>query len=147
MINSLFMLGSSYNKDRKISIMFMLGWIAYMFIGSDSSLGITFPIVNAIVFFCISISINMIKNKKINTILSIFSIIIWSIAIDIICYFFYPAITFSSNIFTYVLKGIIFNFKYIFSNILAICVINSIVWLINHDKVYRKKEENVSITQ
>ena len=32
MINSLFMLGSSYNKNRIISIAFMLGWIAYMLI-------------------------------------------------------------------------------------------------------------------
>ena len=87
MINSLFMLGSSYNKNKIVSCIFFIAWIVYMLIGSDLSLGLTFPIINAIVFIIISISINLVKNRKLNTILSVFSILIWSIVIDIICYF------------------------------------------------------------
>ena len=56
MINSLFMLGSSYNKNRIMSIFFMLGWMAYMIIGSDLSLGLIFPIINDIIIFIIYIN-------------------------------------------------------------------------------------------
>lgn len=135
MINSLFMLGSSYNKDRKISIAFIIGWIAYMFIGSDLTLGATFPIVNAIVFLSLSIIINLIKNKKANTILSICSILIWSIVMDIICYFAYPMLVGNQNIFAYVFQGILFNYKYIFSNLVAICLINAVIWIIDNVEV------------
>lgn len=135
MINSLFMLGSSYNKDRKISIAFIIGWIAYMFIGSDLTLGATFPIVNAIVFLSLSIIINLIKNKKANTILSICSILIWSIVMDIICYFAYPMLVGNQNIFAYVFQGILFNYKYIFSNVIAVCLINAVIWIIDNVEV------------
>ena len=126
MINSLFMLGSSYNKNRIISIAFMLGWIAYMLIGSNLSLGLTFPLVNAIIFIIISISISLIKNKRVNTILAIFSILIWSVVIDSICYFLYPIMVGDQTIFEYIFQGIVFNSKYIFSNIIAIGIISII---------------------
>lgn len=118
MLNSLFMLGSSFNKNRKISLVFMIGWIAYVII-NQLYLGL-FPIMNAIVFLVVTISINLIKNKKANTLLSIFSILIWSIIIDIICYYMYPLFSTNQNIFEYIWQGILFNYKYIFSNIIAI---------------------------
>lgn len=126
MINSLFMLGSSYNKNRWVSYVFFIGWLAYMLIGSDLTLGLTFPIINAIVFIIISISINLIKNRKLNTILSVFSILIWSIVIDIICYFLYPMMVGEQSIFSYIFQGILFNGKYIFSNIIAVGIISMI---------------------
>lgn len=112
------MLGSSFNKNRKISLVFMIGWIAYVII-NQLYLGL-FPIMNAIVFLVVTISINLIKNKKANTLLSIFSILIWSIIIDIICYYMYPLFSTNQNIFEYIWQGILFNYKYIFSNIIAI---------------------------
>ena len=126
MINSLFMLGSSYNKNKIVSCIFFIAWIVYMLIGSDLSLGLTFPIINAIVFIIISISINLIKNRKLNTILSVFSILIWSIVIDIICYFLYPMMVGEQSIFSYIFQGILFNGKYIFSNIIAVGIISMI---------------------
>lgn len=134
MINSLFMLGSSYNKNRKISIAFIIGWLIYMIIQQDY-LGI-FPIVNSIVFLIVSISINIIKNKKINTILSVFSILIWSIIIDIICYYIYPLYAINQNIFEYIFQGILFNYKYIFSNIVAMCSIYGLDILIQKVEKY-----------
>ena len=124
MINSLFMLGSSYNKNKIVSCIFFIAWIVYMLIGSDLSLGLTFPIINAIVFIIISISINLVKNRKLNTILSVFSILIWSIVIDIICYFLYPMMVGEQSIFSYIFQGILFNGKYIFSNIIAVGIIS-----------------------
>lgn len=118
MLNSLFMLGSSFNKNRKVSLAFMIGWIVYVVI-NQLYLG-WFAIVNAITFLVITVSINLVKNKKLNTMLSIFSILIWSITIDIICYYMYPLFTINQNIFEYIWQGIVFNYKYIFSNIIAV---------------------------
>lgn len=135
MINSLFMLGSAYNKNRILSVAFMIGWVAYMFISyMNKPIGF-FPILNAIVFLSICIIINLVKNRKVNTILSIFSVLIWSIIIDIICYFFYPIMNGTQNIYSYVFQGILFNYKYIFSNILAMCVIKGVNYLIEHVKI------------
>ena len=124
MINSLFMLGSAYNRNRKISIGFMLSWITYMFI-RQYYLGFTFPVVNAIIFILVTVSINLIKNKKINTILSIFSILIWSVIIDAFCYYMYPLFSSNQTILGYIFQGILFNYRYVFSNIIAICIINA----------------------
>ena len=124
MINSLFMLGSSYNKDKKISKIFMGAWVLYMIIGNKFAMGNMFVYINAGIFLILCLLINSIKSKKINTILSIFSILIWSIIIDVICYYMYPMMSMGQNLLAYVGQGILFNYKYIFSNVIAICVIN-----------------------
>lgn len=129
MINSLFMLGGSYNKDRKISILFLTAWILYMLINYDFSLGLAFPLINAIVLLTVTISINLISNKKVNTIMSIFSILIWSIIIDIVCFYMFPMMSAGQSSINYILQGILFNYKYIFVNIVAICGINLIILL------------------
>ena len=131
MVNSLFMLGGAYNKNRKISIAFIFGWIIYMIINYDFSLGYIFPVINALVCLLVSISINLIKDKTLNTILSVSSILIWSIVIDIICFFMYPTMTLGQDIFSYIFQGILFNYKYIISNIIVVCVINGILALKN----------------
>ena len=129
MINSLFMLGSSYNKDKKISKIFMGAWILYMIIGNKFAMGNMFVYINACIFLILSLVINSIKSKKINTILSIFSILIWSIIIDIICYYMYPMMNMGQNLFDYVLQGILFNYKYVFCNVIAVAIINAIIWI------------------
>ena len=129
MINSLFMLGGSYNKDRKISILFLTAWILYMLINYDFSLELAFPLINAIVLLTVTISINLISNKKVNTIMSIFSILIWSIIIDIVCFYMFPMMSAGQSLINYILQGILFNYKYIFVNIVAICGINLIILL------------------
>ena len=131
MVNSLFMLGGAYNKNRKISIAFICGWIIYMILNYDFSLGYLFPLINALVCLLVSISINLIKDKTLNTILSVSSILIWSIVIDIICFFMYPTMTLGQDIFSYIFQGILFNYKYIISNIIVVCVINGILSLKN----------------
>ena len=131
MINSLFMLGSSYNKDKKISKIFMGAWMLYMIIGNKFAMGNMFVYINAAIFLILSLVINSIKSKKINTIVSIFSILIWSIVIDIICYYMYPMMSMGQNLLTYVGQGILFNYKYIFSNVIVVCVINVVDLMLN----------------
>ncbi len=140
MINSLFMLGSSYNKNKTISNIFMLAWVAYMLLGSNLSLGITFPVVNAITFLVITFCINKIKNRGWNTVLSIFSILIWSIVIDSICYFVYPAFTGTLTIFQYIYQGLLFNARYVASNVITVAVINVIILIGNKIKILTKAE-------
>lgn len=120
MINSLLILGSSYNKNRKISVLFLLLWISNMVINYNFSLGIIFPITNASIVILISVAINSVKSRKINTVLSVLSILIWSIVIDIICFFMFPAMRANQNLVQYIFQGILFNYKYVFINILAI---------------------------
>lgn len=121
MINSLLMLGGSSNK--KISKVFIVTWLAYMLFGSNLSLGLTFPIVNAITFLVVTLFISKIKNNKANTVLSIASILIWSVTIDIICYYLYPTMPSNITLINYIFNGILFNYKYIFTNILALSLI------------------------
>lgn len=121
MINSLLMLGGSSNKN--ISKIFIVVWIAYMLFGSNLSLGITFPIVNAITFLTITLLISKIKNKSVNVVLSITSILIWSVIIDIICYYLYPTMSSNITLIQYVFNGILFNYKYVFTNILALSLV------------------------
>ena len=132
MVNSLFMLGGAYNKNRKISAAFIYGWIIYMVINYDFSLGYIFPFINALVCLLVSISINLIKDRTLNIILSVSSILIWSIIIDTICFFMYPTMVGGQNIFSYIFQGILFNYKYIVSNIILVCFINGIIMLVDN---------------
>lgn len=145
MINSLFMLGSSYNKDNKISIIFIIGWIIYMLVNYNFSLGYIFPIINISILLIITISIKLINNKKLNTILSIMSILIWSIIIDFICYFMYPTMANGQNIISYIWQGVLFNYKYIFTNVMTICSINLILFINEKIKEKNLKKKIVSI--
>ncbi len=124
MINSLLMLGGSSNK--KISKVFIVTWLAYMVFGSNLSLGLTFPIINAITFLAITLLINKIKNNKANAVLSITSILIWSVTIDIICYYLYPTMSSNITLINYIFNGILFNYKYIFTNVLALSLIKGL---------------------
>lgn len=132
MINSLLMLGGSSNKN--ISKIFIVVWIVYMLFGSNLSLGITFPIVNAITFLTITLLISKIKNKSVNAVLSITSILIWSVIIDIICYYLYPTMSSNITLIQYVFNGILFNYKYVFTNILAL----SLVKILSNIKINTK---------
>ncbi len=142
MIHSLFMLGSSYNKDRKISALFMICWIGYMVAQYDFSLGKIFPIVNASIFLCVSIITNFVKNRKMNTVLSIVSILIWSILIDIISFYMFPMMKINQSLIHYVFQGILFNYRYVFTNIFAIYVIKVIVYMKNYIVNNLKKKSN-----
>ena len=124
MINSLLMLGGSSNK--KISKVFIVTWLAYMVFGSNLSLGLTFPIINGITFLAITLLINKIKNNKANAVLSITSILIWSVTIDIICYYLYPTMSSNITLINYIFNGILFNYKYIFTNVLALSLIKGL---------------------
>ena len=145
MISSLLLCGSSYNKLKKISFIMYAVMLIRLLIGQANNVSNLFLIVNLALFAIIPLLINRIKNPYIKSIVSILSIIIWSIIIDIICYYMYPLFVGGASIYEYVFRGIVFNSKYVFSNTLLVVGIEII------EKLYNKilitnKEKNIEIS-
>ena len=142
MLNSLLMLGSTYNKNKKLNVIFAITWIIFMLIGSNlkTGIGIRFTIMNFISFGLIFALGKIFKGKYSNIVVSIFSVLIWSIVIDIICYLLYPQFTMGQNILMYIGNGILFNYKYVGYNILVISGVHCIKYLLNLKVNIRTKE-------
>ena len=131
MLNSVLLLGSTYNKSKKMNIIFAIAWIIFMLLGSNLKTGLIFTIMN-LISFCIIFTLGKVfKGKYSNKIISISSILIWSIIIDVICFFLYPQFTMGQNMLTYISNGILFNYKYIFYNILLVSGVHCIKYLLN----------------
>ena len=132
MLNSILLCGSSYNKYKKISfILFSIMLLRLLFVQTNQVINL-FTIINAILLGGIPLLINRVKNDKTKKVLSILSIIIWSIMIDVVSFYMLPQLTGGATLFTYILKGIAFNIKYLISNIMFIVAIEVI------NKVYNK---------
>jgi hypothetical protein len=134
MINSLLILCSTYNSEKNIKRFFIIGWFVYMLIGSNLMTNLTFTALNFISFILVVILGKVFRGSCSNKIVSILSILIWSIIIDIICYFLYPQFN-GGNILIYVVNGLSFNYKYLFINIL---IIGTIALVEGLDKTKKK---------
>lgn len=141
MINSLLMLGSCYGKSRKINLLFTIIMLANLFIIQFGKVKITLFIVNFILMLMIALLTKKIKNDKIKTIVSILSIMLWSVSIDIICYFFFPFGN-PSSLISYVLNGIIFNFKYVLFNLFIVAICESVEYLLKNNVFQNIKSNN-----
>ena len=131
MLNSILILGSTYNKNKKINIIFAIIWLIFMLLGSDLKTGLIFTIMN-IIAFCIVFALGKIfKGKYSNKVVSIFGVLIWSVIIDIICYFIYPQFTMGQSLLAYIGGGILFNYKYVFSNMLIVAGVEGVKYLLN----------------
>ncbi|MDR0463047.1 MAG: hypothetical protein LBG64_02405 [Pseudomonadales bacterium] len=122
MLNSLLILGSTYGKNQKLNVIFAIAWLVFMLFGSNltTSVGVSFVIMNALAFALAFGLGKIFKGEYTNKVLAIFSILIWSVSIDVLCYFLYPQFTMGQNLFTYVSNGILFNYRYIFTNALIV---------------------------
>lgn len=58
---------------------------------------------------------------------------------DTICFFAYPTLVGTQNIFAYIFQGILFNYKYIITNIMAIYLINVVIWVKNNVEAKTKR--------
>lgn len=126
-MNGLLIFLSSSNRYRKLSLLSMIFWSIFMLCNANFSLGYFFPIVNLIVFIFVSNLTIFSKNIMVNKIYSVFSILIWSILMDTICYFIFPNMVFGQSIFLYVLNGLLFNFRYVIYNILYLFSLEIII--------------------
>ena len=138
MLNSLLIFGSSYNKSKKISILSFLLMIANVLFVQYGKMGIEFVIINLLLMTTITFGIRLINNK-LNTTLSVFSVLIWSVCIDIVCYFMYSKFAGGLSLPMYVLNGILFNIRYVFFNASVLCGIKVIEKLVYKKMVLGKE--------
>ena len=81
-----------------------------MVMTTDWSYGIWFPIVNILTMVGIVVLIHLTKGIT-NATLSMISKLIYSVIIDIICYFWFPMFTNGMTLIQYIWSGIVFNWK------------------------------------
>jgi len=131
MLNALLMFGSTNKKMKKINWFCMIMWFIFMFMNADFKTGAIFTLINAAVFFFTFGLGQFAKGKYSNTIVSVCSILIWSILIDIISFYMYPQFTMGQNIIGYIYNGIVFNAKYILLNIFVLSILYGYEFMVN----------------
>ena len=145
MLNSLLILGSTNKKTEKLNYLFAILWICYMLLNSNFVSGTIFTLMNLIAFSVVFIIGKLIDGKYSNIIISIFSTLLWSIIIDIMCYFIMPQFVSSTGLFTYILNGILFNYKSVFVNILVISLINVLELVFKKVKFLNNEEKTINL--
>lgn len=137
MLSSWLLCLSIYNKiNYKIRILFELILILYTLLFSylNNDYSFTMICINSFLLVTISMSSLSFKNHKSNEFISAFSIIVFSIVIDIICYFVYPNFVKNQSLISYISSGIIFNFKYFAMNLYLMLIL----------KIYEKIKKSIS---
>ena len=141
MLSALLLCGSSYNKYKRFSFVCYIVLIVNLLVTQLNSVSNLFLVINLALFAIIPLLINCIKNKYLKAVFSVLSIIIWSILIDIICYYMFPKFVFGMTIPMYLYRGIVFNAKYVFYNVLLVGAISLFEKL--YDKILVKNTEVV----
>ena len=136
MLNSLLLFGGSFGKNKNISKLILLVLIINLLIVQLGKVNLLFTIFNVCIMFGLTHIIRNISNKKVNAILSVLSILIWSILIDLVSYYIFP---FSNNlsILQYIINGLLFNMKYVFVN----C---SVLFVMEVLSYFKNKIKNIS---
>lgn len=125
MLNSLLIFGSSYNKSKKISLLSFILMIINVLFVQYGKMGMNFVLINLLLMSVITFGIRLIGNNKVNATLSVLSILIWSVCIDIVCYYMYSKFAGGLSLPMYVLNGILFNIRYVFFNAAVLSVIKA----------------------
>lgn len=137
MISSLLLFVSSLVKNKTVSVLLSTLLIINLARVQMWKVNNAFFLINMLVFLFIIAVAQRIKNRKVNAGISITSILIWSIIIDVICYFMFPKFVMGQTIFQYVWQGIIFNYKYVFVN----AAIYGVIKAVEHYKsTYSRKQ-------
>ena len=123
MFSSLLLLTSSLQTRKMIQYVSILLWVMYMLLGSNFTLGWVLPLLNMIAFGAAVFLANVVKKRVVNQSLAILSILTWSITMDILCYFFFPSLTFGQSLVSYILNGLLFNCKFVLLNVGIVVVI------------------------
>jgi hypothetical protein len=97
-------------------------WVVYML--SNSGFQLTFlTSINLIIFFVVTLFVRKIKNGYLHSLGAMSSILLYSLCIDVVCYFSYSSFVFDQNLLNYVWNGVVFNSKYVFLNGLALTLV------------------------
>ncbi|MCL2383690.1 MAG: hypothetical protein FWC79_06135 [Oscillospiraceae bacterium] len=141
MLNSILMVGSTYSKNKKANIVFAILWIVFMLMGSNLTTGLVFTIMNIMAFATVFALGQLFKGKYSNKTIAIFSVLIWSIVIDIICYFLFPQFVMGQSIFTYISGGIAFNYRYVFMNTIVVGVLTAVPAMSKRISAYKNRNQ------
>lgn len=115
MLNGLFMMAMFNKKLPKL-----LPWALYMLYFTITTIGnIKFFFINLIVTTAVMLIVRKITYGKVNQVVSVLSILVWSVCIDVVDYIMWPAMNMGRSLPVYVWDGIIFNYKLVFSNLLV----------------------------
>lgn len=130
MLNSVLLMCSQYNvlsiKEKNI---FKILWLFYTTLNAIYYNNLIFIPVNFSAFMIVTIIISLFENEKINALLSLISILIYSVVIDIICclggflYLAYSGIKVEQEFLAYITNGCVFNAKYLLVNLLTMYAI------------------------
>ena len=136
MLNSLLLFGGSFGKNEKISKLISVVLIINLLIVQLGKVNLIFTIFNVFIMFGLTFIIRKISNKKINAIMSVLSILIWSILIDFVSYYIFP-ISNNASILQYLINGIIFNIRFVFAN-------TGVLFVIGLLSYFKNKIKNIS---
>ncbi|MDR2780956.1 MAG: hypothetical protein LBB21_00640 [Holosporaceae bacterium] len=121
MISSVLMLFSQYRCNTNAVLMnaCTVAWVFYAFSCSDFQLT-QFTAINLAVFFTTTFFIRKIKNSYLNLYGAASSMLLYSVCVDIVCYFVYPRLVADQSLLMYIVNGLLFNYKYVFLNMLVL---------------------------
>ena len=141
MWNSLILMFSQYDKNRKIANAFKCIWFIYLSIIIFFNFDLTFLIIEVSSFLLTTIFIRLVNGfvPKANAVLSIFSILIYSFFIDVICYNVLPVWRENQSLSQYIMNGFIFNGKYVFLNIVIFLSVNFCLRYLRNHKIKTHK--------
>ena len=138
MWNSLILMLSQYDKNRKVADIFKCMWFIYLSIIMFFNFNLMFFFIEVGSFLLTTIFIRLISwfAPKANATLSIFSILIYSLFMDIICYNVLPVWSENQSLLQYVISGFMFNGKYIFLNVV---IFTTMIFFLKCLKSYKIK--------
>ncbi len=125
MINSIILMFSQYNKNKKISNIFKAVWILYAIAASLFNFNQIFIFVNVSAFLSVTGVVYVISKfySKVNVFLSIISVLIYSLFVDVVCYFVLPNWTQEQSLIQYIINGFLFNCRYVFLNVVVFGIV------------------------
>lgn len=141
MIHSLILMINTYRYNNKnLNIIFKLTWLTYFILKFSYDFNLTFLFINLGTFLFVTELIYHVSKfcSKLNKLLSVISILVYSFFIDILCYYMFPTWSNGQSLFSYVINGFLFNYKYVVSNI---CLL--LVFKVLHDKIFNYKHNHL----
>lgn len=145
MLNSLLLFGGSFGKNKNVARIISLILIVNLLVIQLGKVSLVFTLFNLAIMAGVTYCVRKISNKRVNAVMSIMSILIWSVLIDIISYFIFP-LAGNTNILQYVFNGLVFNAKYVFVNAIAYVTIETISYVINKIRVSNVSVNNEVLT-
>lgn len=124
MVNSILLFFASYKKNKSLTFIFFIIWLFNFLFVKTAYFGDVFTFINLFINLLVIIICNY--SGKANKFLAPISLLIYSVIIDIYCFYFTSFPLYTSNVFYYIYNGIIFNLKYIVVPIIITIVLEII---------------------